>query len=64
MKMTTPAINYPIPIEYAYSGYSSAASSCPGQSFISHDGTTWYDASEDPDPADNFNVCLKALAVK
>ena len=64
VKMTNPGNNWPVPIESTASGYSSAASSCPGQSFLSHDGTVWTDASGDPDPANNFNVCLKALAVK
>ena len=64
VKMTNPGNNWPVPIESTASGYSSAASSCPGQSFLSHDGTVWTDASGDPEPANNFNVCLKALAVK
>ncbi|MCX7766909.1 MAG: lectin like domain-containing protein, partial [Candidatus Sumerlaeia bacterium] len=29
VKQTTPGYNYPIPVEYAYSGYSSNASSSP-----------------------------------
>jgi C1A family cysteine protease len=62
IKLSTPGYTYPIPIEYALAGYSTAASACPGQSFISSNGTTWAEAY-DPSIGD-FNVCLKAFAVK
>jgi C1A family cysteine protease len=61
MQINTPNYNYPIPIEYAESGYSTAASACPGQSFVSHDGTSWTDAGTS---SPNYNVCLKAFAIK
>ena len=45
MKFTTPGYNYPIPIEYAYSGYSSAATAAAGQSYFSSTGSSWQDAT-------------------
>jgi hypothetical protein len=62
IKLTTPGYTFPIPIEYAASSYSTAASACPGQSFISSNGTAWapaYDLT-----IGDFNVCLKALGKK
>ena len=58
VKLTTPGYNYPIPFEYAISGYSSAATASPGQSYISSNGTAWSDATV-VDPT--ANVCLKAF---
>jgi C1A family cysteine protease len=58
VKLTTPGNDLPIPIENRVADYSSAASSCEGQSYISQNGTTWTSG------AGNFNVALKALAVK
>lgn len=58
VKLRTPNYHYPIPAEYAYAGYTSAASSAPGQSYTSRDGLSWYSAGY------NFNVALKALAVQ
>ncbi|MEJ5167346.1 MAG: lectin like domain-containing protein [Thermoanaerobaculia bacterium] len=59
IKLTTPGYNYPIPIEYAYSGYSSGASASPGQSYISYNGTSWQDITTWNSTA---NVCLKAFS--
>jgi C1A family cysteine protease len=49
---------YPVSIEYPISGYSSAAASSAGQSYISSDGESWEDLA---DTQDNTNVCLKAF---
>lgn len=58
VKLTTPGCIYPIPIEKPFSGFSSKATANPGESFISHGGTSWSDkTSYDP----NTNVCLKAF---
>lgn len=59
VKLTTPGYNYPIPIEYAYSGYSSGATSSPGQSFVSSNGTSWQDITTWNSTA---NVCIKAFS--
>ncbi len=45
VQFTTPGNNNPIPVEYAISGYSSAAKSAPGQSYFSSDGNSWQDAT-------------------
>jgi C1A family cysteine protease len=60
VKMTSPGYKWPIPVEYAVQGYSTAASSCPGQSFISSNGTSWGDL----DKYEFGNACLKAFATK
>jgi len=58
VKLTTPGWPYPIPIENAVVGVSSAAAASPGESFISSDGGSWMDAT-----AWDFstNVCIKAF---
>lgn len=58
VKLTTPGYNYPIPVEYAYAGYSSAASASPGQSYVSYNGASWQDATTFDA---TMNVCLKAF---
>ncbi|MCR4428063.1 MAG: lectin like domain-containing protein [Caldiserica bacterium] len=58
VKLTTPGYNYPIPMEYPWSGYSSRASASLGQSFISPDGSNWTDLYT---RYTNSNVCLKAF---
>lgn len=58
VQLTTPGYNYPIPIEYVSSGYSSGASAAAGQSYFSSNGTTWEDATT---WNATCNVCLKAL---
>jgi len=55
VEFTTPGYTYPIPIEYAISGYSSAATAAPGQSYISPDGSSWEDATS-WDPTCNVNI--------
>lgn len=57
VKLTTPGYNYPCPVEYAMLGYDSKASSNPGESWTSTDGTTWSDL----DAQGYGNVCLKAF---
>jgi hypothetical protein len=58
IKLTTPSYSYPIAVEYPFSGYSSEATAAPGESFISSDGTSWFDCGASS-PA--FNVCIKAF---
>lgn len=53
----TPSEEYPIPIEYPWPSYSSAASANHGESFVSDNGITWYDLGQGEDS----NVCLKAF---
>jgi C1A family cysteine protease len=61
VKLTTPGYNYPIPVEYAYPGYSSEASASAGQSFMSGNGTTWTDTVSSNS---TMNVCLKVYAAR
>lgn len=49
---------YPIPIEYPWPGYSSAASAEPGESFVSEGGLSWYDLGQ----AEDAYVCIKAYS--
>ena len=53
VELTTPGYHYPIPVETAIAGYSSAATPS-GQSFVSADGTDWRNLTD-------ANVCLKAF---
>jgi C1A family cysteine protease len=50
--------NYSIAVESAISGYSSAATAEPGQSYISYDGLKWLDLTS---YAASANVCIKAF---
>ena len=59
VKLTTPGYNFPVPLEKVLSGYSSAATASPGQSFISSSGTSWTDMTTINSSA---NVCLKAYS--
>lgn len=59
LKITTPGYNYPIPIEYPFSDYSSSASASAGQSFFGNNGSSWTDLTS---VYPNTNVCLKAFA--
>jgi len=59
IKLTTPGYDYPIPVEYAYSGYSSKATASAGQSYISYDGSTWQDTTT---VDSTMNVSLKAFS--
>jgi len=58
VELTTPGFNYPIPFEFADSGYSSQATASPGQSYFSPDGSSWQDATTYISTA---SVCLKAF---
>ncbi len=60
LRLTTPGYNYPLPIEYAVSGYSSAATGAAGQSFYSVDGISWYDLASWNTTA---NFCIKGYSV-
>ncbi|MBP1910713.1 lectin like domain-containing protein [Methanolobus bombayensis] len=56
VRFTTPTYNYPLPIEYPISGYSSNAHAEAGESYVSYNGTGWEDISES-----DANVCIKAF---
>ncbi|MFB3855080.1 MAG: lectin like domain-containing protein [Vicinamibacterales bacterium] len=43
--LTTPGWDFPIPVEYFQTGYSSGATASAGESFFSHDNSTWADAT-------------------
>lgn len=58
VKLTTPGYNYPIPVEYPYTGYSSGARANAGQSYVSSNGSSWADITVS---FPNTNVCLKAF---
>jgi hypothetical protein len=60
VKLTTPGYNYPIPIEYPISNYSTNVTASPGQSFISSAGTSWTDITTS---YSTTNVCVKAYAL-
>lgn len=60
IKLTTPGYNYPLPIEYAVPGYSSAATAAAGQSFYSVEGISWYDLASWNTTA---NFCIKGYSV-
>ena len=60
VNLTTPGYNYPIPVEYPFTGYSSNATATPGQSYVSSNGTSWADITSF---YANTNVCLKAFTV-
>lgn len=60
VKLTTKGYNYPIPVEYAVSGYSSQAKASAGQSFISANGTTWVDLTT-KSGLKSGNVCLRGF---
>ncbi|HYA43690.1 MAG TPA: lectin like domain-containing protein [Syntrophobacteraceae bacterium] len=67
VKVTSPGYNYPIALETAASGYSTRAYAIQGQSYISSNGTTWYDLDElviyNGTPAP-MKACLKAFGNK
>lgn len=58
VKITTPGYQYPVAMEYPYSGYTSGATAQPGDSYVSSDGTRWTDITT---IYPNSNVCLKAF---
>jgi C1A family cysteine protease/phosphodiesterase/alkaline phosphatase D-like protein len=59
VKLTTPGYNYPVPVEYAVSGYSSKATASAGQSYMSPDGNSWTDVTTS---SATRNIALKAFA--
>ena len=60
----TPNYNYPIPVEYAVTGYSGNAAAHPGESFISSNGTSWQDTTAiNSTTASTTTVCLKAFTL-
>jgi C1A family cysteine protease len=61
VKLTTKNFNYPIPVEYPLSGYSSKAKAKAAQSFVSENGSTWYDIASPSVFKANTNVCVKAF---
>ncbi|KAA6184393.1 hypothetical protein F2Q65_12505 [Thiohalocapsa marina] len=56
VRLTTPGETKIVGLEFAKKGYSSAASSVHGQSYMSPDGNAWFSLGEDA------NVTLKAFA--
>ena len=52
--------NVPIAIEYPFQNYSNSATANPGESYISPNKTTWYDATT---YYPNTNICIKAFTV-
>jgi len=61
IKFVTTSYGYPVPADQYWAGYSSASTSAAGESFISCDGTTWYDM-ETIDPGNGNNFVIKAFA--
>jgi hypothetical protein len=61
VRLQTPGFKYPVPVELAVSGESSAAASHPGESYTSGDGSSWSDLTKWDATA---NVCLKAFSNK
>lgn len=57
IKLVNSAYLHPLAVEFAYPGYCSHASSSPGQSFVSPDGTSWKDLTDWDTSA---NACIKA----
>lgn len=63
VKLTTPDYNFPIPVEYPKSGYSSAAAAEPGEGYICIGGA-WTDLTDvyvNSTQCLNWSPCLKAF---
>jgi len=58
IKFTTPYYNYPVPYEYAWPEYCSAASANPGESYYSNNGITFTDLTTWKPTA---NCCIRGL---
>ncbi len=58
IKVITPGYNYPIPMEYPFGNYNSAATASAGQSYISSNGTAWTDLAA---AYANTNVTIRAF---
>lgn len=54
VRFTTPAYNYPLPVEYPYPGYANTTSA-PGQSYVSANGSSWTDLAAAL-PGANLNI--------
>jgi C1A family cysteine protease len=61
IKFTTDDYGYPIPLEAPFTGYSSAATANPGESYVSGNGSSWTDATS-VGGCSECNVCIKAFA--
>ena len=61
LHLTTPGYTWPMATEEAETGYSSAATSASGQSFMSSNGTSWTDVGA-PSNSTPVNVCIKAFS--
>ena len=63
VKLRTPSYLYPIPIEFKSVGYASLATASPGQSYISVNGSTFYDLTNPHyvPGCSTCNVCVKAV---
>jgi C1A family cysteine protease len=59
VKLTTKGLYYQIPVEYPISNFSSKAKAKSGQSFVSQNGSTWYDLCTAFKA--NTNACVKAF---
>lgn len=60
VKLTTPGYSWPIPIERPIDGYNSGSTANAGESYISKDGVTFKDIT---DEYPNTNVCIKGLTI-
>jgi C1A family cysteine protease len=58
VKLTTPGMNYPIPVEYPHAGWSDKATANAGESWASSDGAHWQDLTTS---TANMNACIKAF---
>jgi len=58
VKLTNPRYTAPIALEYPLSGYSTGARASTGQSYVSSDGNSWSDITNQ---YANTNVCIKAF---
>ncbi len=64
IKFRTPDYNWPLATQYRGSGYSSAATNAPGQSYYSTDGSTWNDWDSHRENGNDYVVTnsIKAFA--
>lgn len=63
VKLKTTGYSYPIPVEYPLKNYSNSARASSGESFVSSNGSTWYDIHTTWGSLyANTNVCLKAFS--
>ncbi|MCD1294946.1 hypothetical protein CUJ83_08040 [Methanocella sp. CWC-04] len=60
IKIKTPGSTHPVAVETYRYGYSSKATASNNQSFISSDGTRWYDTNIQ---FNTTNICIKAYTV-